>query len=109
MRDGYLSARPHRPGLFRRQHQPRGGLDHRRRATCSARCCIALLEPHGPAASSWKRDGDFTSRLALLEEAKTLPFGAVWDYYCESQGVPVGEAWLAEVKRYEKDVLSKRQ
>ncbi len=52
--------------------------------------------------------GDFTTRLALQEEIKSLPFGAVWDYYCESQGVPVGEAWLAEVKRYEKQFLSKR-
>jgi L-rhamnose isomerase len=52
--------------------------------------------------------GDYTSRLALMEEAKTLPFGAVWDYYCLKQGVPVGDAWLAEVKVYEKNVLSKR-
>jgi L-rhamnose isomerase len=54
-------------------------------------------------------DGDYTSRLALMEEAKTLPFAAVWDYYCLQQNVPVGEAWLAEVKRHEKDVLSKRR
>ena len=51
---------------------------------------------------------DYTSRLALLEEAKTLPFGAVWDYYCAKQGAPVGERWLAEVKAYEAKVLSKR-
>ena len=44
-----------------------------------------------------------------MEDAKLLPAGAVWDYYCQKMGVPVGEAWLAEVKRYEKDVLSKRQ
>ncbi len=53
--------------------------------------------------------GDFTSRLALQEESRTLPFAAVWDYYCMKTGVPVGEAWLSEVKQYEKDVLSKRQ
>jgi L-rhamnose isomerase len=52
--------------------------------------------------------GDYTSRLALMEEAKTMPFAAVWDYYCLQHGAPVGEAWLAEVKRYEKKVLSKR-
>ena len=46
--------------------------------------------------------------LALLEEAKTLPFGAVWDHYCESSGVRVGDAWLADVRRYERDVLSRR-
>lgn len=53
-------------------------------------------------------DGDYTSRLALTEEYKTYPFGAVWDYFCETNGVPVGTAWLDEVKQYEKDVLSKR-
>ena len=52
--------------------------------------------------------GDYTTRLALMEEMKSLPFAAVWDFYCESQGVPVGEAWLAEIKKYERDVLSKR-
>ncbi|MEC0173975.1 L-rhamnose isomerase [Paenibacillus favisporus] len=52
--------------------------------------------------------GDFTSRLALTEEFKSYPFGAVWDYYCASQGVPVREQWLHEVKRYEEQVLSAR-
>ena len=51
---------------------------------------------------------DYTSRLALQEEAKTLPFNAVWDAYCAKQGVPVGEAWLEQIKKYEADVLSKR-
>jgi L-rhamnose isomerase len=68
---------------------------------------IALLEP--PAIRAAEAGGDFTTRLALQEEAKTLPFGAIWDFYCESKGVPVGENWLAEVKRYEKTVLSQRQ
>jgi L-rhamnose isomerase len=69
---------------------------------------IALLEPtHRLRAAEIA--GDFTTRLALQEEARTLPFGAVWDYYCASQGVPVGEAWLAEVQTYEKEVLSQRQ
>ena len=67
---------------------------------------IALLEP--PQIKIAEANGDFTSRLALQEEAKTLSFGAVWDFYCESKNVPVGEHWLAEVKRYEKTVLSKR-
>jgi L-rhamnose isomerase len=67
---------------------------------------IALLEP--PAIKTAERAGDFTARLALQEEAKTLPFGAVWDAYCESKSVPAGEAWLTEVKRYEKNVLNKR-
>ncbi|MDB6021075.1 MAG: rhaA [Pedosphaera sp.] len=69
--------------------------------------CIALLEPTG-LLRRYEAEGDFTSRLALQEEIKTLPFGAVWDFYCEQQGVPVGENWLADVKRYESEVLSKR-
>jgi len=51
---------------------------------------------------------DFTARLALMEELKTLPFAAVWDYYCMKKDVPVGAAWLDEVRQYEKNVLSKR-
>jgi L-rhamnose isomerase len=81
--------------------------------TIGARCMIkalllALLEPIATLRKV-EEAGDFTSRLALLEEARTLPYGAVWDAYCESQGVPVGAAWLAEVKHYEKEVLSKRK
>lgn len=67
----------------------------------------AMLEP----VDELKRielAGDFTSRLALTEEFKSYPFGAVWDYYCASQGVPVREQWLHEVKRYEEQVLSAR-
>ncbi|MGB7840701.1 MAG: L-rhamnose isomerase, partial [Terrimicrobiaceae bacterium] len=52
--------------------------------------------------------GDYTQRLALLEEIKTLPFGAVWDEYCRRQDVPVGAKWLDDVKSYETSVLSKR-
>lgn len=53
-------------------------------------------------------DGDYTTRLGLMEEFKSYPFGAVWDYYCQLQGVPVREAWLDEVKAYERDLLLKR-
>jgi L-rhamnose isomerase len=67
---------------------------------------LGLLEP--PAIRHAEAVGDLTARLALQEEARALPFGAVWDHYCDSQGVPVGEAWLGEVKRYERDVLFKR-
>lgn len=56
-----------------------------------------------------QEEGRFTERLALLEEFKTYPFGASWDYYCEEMGVPVKEAWLKEVKQYEREVLFKRQ
>jgi L-rhamnose isomerase len=68
---------------------------------------IALLEPTDRLRAA-EMAGDYTARLALQEEAKSLPFGAVWDYYCESQGVPVGENWLPEIKAYEKKVLSNR-
>jgi L-rhamnose isomerase len=67
----------------------------------------ALLEP-ADRLRKYELSGDFTSRLALLEEHKTLPFGAVWDYYCLQAGVPVGAEWLAKVKDYEAKVLSKR-
>jgi len=67
---------------------------------------IALLEP--PALRESEKSGDLTSRLALMEDAKGLPWGAVWDAYCEQQNVPAGNAWMAEVKDYEAKVLSKR-
>ncbi|HEX3718654.1 MAG TPA: L-rhamnose isomerase [Verrucomicrobiae bacterium] len=69
---------------------------------------MALLEPIGKLREA-EASGDFTSRLALLEAAKTLPCGAVWEMYCERQGAPGELEWLAEVKRYEKEVLSKRK
>ena len=52
--------------------------------------------------------GDYTARLALQEQRKTLPVGAVWDYYCAQKNVPVGADWLQTVRQYEKDVLSGR-
>lgn len=55
-----------------------------------------------------QEEGNFTERLALMEEFKTYPIGAVWDYYCEKMGVPARESWLAEVKAYEQEVLLKR-
>lgn len=67
----------------------------------------ALLEPTD-MLRSLELDGDFTARLALLEEQKSLPWQAVWDMYCERNGVPVGSAWLEDVRAYEKAVLSQR-
>jgi len=46
--------------------------------------------------------------LALQEEARALPAGAVWQYYCESRGTPSGYSWLEQVKRYERDMLARR-
>ena len=68
---------------------------------------FALLDP---TASLFKleRKGDNGSRLGLMEEMKTMPFGAVWDALCQLQEVPVGTEWLDEVSRYEAEVLSAR-
>jgi L-rhamnose isomerase len=68
---------------------------------------LALLEPAEKLRAA-ERSGDYTTRLAMLEELKTLPFGAVWDYYCNKQDVPVGTDWLDDVKKYEDKVTSKR-
>ena len=59
---------------------------------------MALLEPTAQLRELEAR-GDYTSRLALQEEIKTLPFGAVWDAYCESTNVPRGQAWVDQVKK----------
>jgi L-rhamnose isomerase len=68
---------------------------------------LALLEPAAKLREA-EAAGDNTSRLAWMEEAKTLPFGEVWDEFCRRQNAPVGAAWIGEVKAYEKAVLSKR-
>jgi L-rhamnose isomerase len=69
---------------------------------------MAVLEPSGKLRE-FENAGDFTSRLVFLEELKSMPFAAVWDYFCEQQGVPVGTKWLDEVKAYEKSVLAVRK
>ncbi len=71
--------------------------------------CIlsALLEPLGKLRE-YEAAGQGFQRLALLEEAKTLPFGAVFDYFNYTGGVPVGEEFIPEIERYEKEVTSKR-
>jgi L-rhamnose isomerase len=68
---------------------------------------IALLEPT-KALREVEAAGDYTSRLALQEELKAMPFGAVWDQYCEQQNVHVGPNWIADVRAYEDAVLSRR-
>ena len=68
---------------------------------------IALLEPTD-TLRKLEQHADYTARLATLEELKTLPWTAVWDYYCAKNNTPTGLDWLSEVKKYEKDVLSKR-
>jgi len=68
---------------------------------------FAMLEPIGDIRKA-ELDMDFTKRLVMFEELKSLPWAAVWDYYCMKQNVAVGLDWFDEVKRYENDVLSKR-
>ena len=67
---------------------------------------MAMLEP--PALRKAEREGDLTTRLALMEELKSMPWGAVWEAYCETQNVPAGDDWLHRVRSYEKSVLAKR-
>jgi len=67
----------------------------------------ALLEPVAQLRE-YEANGQYFERLALLEEAKGLPWNAVWDYFCLKNGIAVGEDYIAEIQKYEKDVTSKR-
>jgi len=68
---------------------------------------VALLEPTD-RLQQLELEGNYTARLAMMEELKSMPFGAVWDQYCETMDTPVGLDWLAKVESYETNVLSKR-
>ncbi len=68
---------------------------------------LGLLTPN-KALSKLQDERNFTELLVDFEEYKTLPFGDIWDHFCEINNVPVGKAWFDEVKQYEKDVLLKR-
>ena len=68
---------------------------------------LAFLEPQ-EQMRELEKAGDYTRRLALMEELKGLPFGAVWDYTCWKNAVPVGIAFMDSIKQYEQDELSKR-
>ena len=67
----------------------------------------SLLDPT-KALRDAEKAGDYTTRLALMEEQKSMPWSAVWDFYCEQNNCGVGIDWLATVKQYESEVLSKR-
>ncbi len=67
----------------------------------------ALLSPN-EHLKGLQDSGNMTELMMQQEEMKTYPLGAVWDYYCEQEGVPVREDWFNEVQKYEKDVLSRR-
>jgi L-rhamnose isomerase len=68
---------------------------------------FAMLEPT-KTLRDIELNMDYTQRLVILEELKTMPWASVWDYYCMKQDVPTGLGWYDQVKQYEKDVLSKR-
>lgn len=68
----------------------------------------ALLEPIA-TLRQYEAKGQYFERLALLEEAKVLPWNAVWDYFCLKNNIAIGEDYIAEVQQYEKDVTSKRK
>lgn len=68
---------------------------------------IAALEPT-KQLREWEEAGKNFERLALLEELKTMPFSAVWDYHCLQENVPVGADYIGEIQKYEQDVLLKR-
>ncbi len=66
-----------------------------------------LLEPIAQLRE-YEANGQGFERLALLEEAKTLPWNAVWDMFCLRNNVPVGDEFIADIQQYEKEITSKR-
>jgi L-rhamnose isomerase len=69
---------------------------------------FAMLEPKDEFAKAECRF-DYTTRLALMEESKSLPWSSVWDYYCTTKNVPLGSGWLNTIRKYETDVLGRRR
>lgn len=67
----------------------------------------AMLAPISELKKA-EENGDYTTRIAVTEELKSYPFGAVWDEFCLRNNVPVGEDWLEEIHNYEKNVQFKR-
>lgn len=67
----------------------------------------ALLEPTAELRKL-EAAGDYSARLALLEEQKSLPWQAVWEMYCQRHDTPAGSEWLESVRAYEKEILSQR-
>lgn len=69
--------------------------------------CRAYLEP-SEYLKKLELESDYTTRLALMEELKSYPWDAVFNYYCQINNVPISDEWIKEVKKYETDVLTKR-
>jgi len=68
----------------------------------------ALLQPH-EAMKKMQDEADFTRRLMMMEEMKTMPFSDIWTEYCNRQGVPADSSWYDVVMEYEKNVLEGRK
>ncbi|MGM9854983.1 MAG: L-rhamnose isomerase [Muribaculaceae bacterium] len=78
-------------------------------ARATQKCVLmALLEPIESLRKFEAADKGF-ERLAMLEELKSMPWGAVWDMYCLRSGVPVGEEYIADIEQYEAEITSKRK
>lgn len=77
------------------------------RATLKA-LLIALLQPL-EKLKNVENEGDLFARLAVMEEARAMPYGAVWNYYCLKMDVPPGDFWIEDVHRYETKVLNRRK
>ena len=79
------------------------GMRNTRRALLNA-----LLEPYGKLEDA-ERQGDYTGRLAIGENMKELPYGAVWDYYCAQKNIPVRDEWLDKMRDYERREQTNRK
>jgi L-rhamnose isomerase len=77
-------------------------------ARSAQKCLLAALLQPASRLRELEDAGDYTERLVQMEESKTLPLGVVWGEHCLRQNVPADRQWLAEVKRYEREVLSSR-
>ena len=84
-----------------------GALATGARAVCKA-ILFALLEP-GKAIMEAEAQGDYFTRLALMEDLKSMPYGDVWNHYCKINNTPSDFEWIKEASKYEKNVLLKRK
>jgi len=69
---------------------------------------ISLLQPTSYLIEI-EESGNFFKRLAILEELKSLPYGAIWNYYLLKNAIPTENEWIKMVEKYERDILSKRK
>jgi L-rhamnose isomerase len=68
----------------------------------------ALLEPTEKLRDYEKSNNNF-QRMAYLEELKAMPWNAIYNYYCSSRNIPVGDQYIKDIENYEKEVTSKRK